>query len=170
MRTALIVAVLVALPAGAARAESPLDVFKPLCGKTWQGEFTGPDGTRMTDVSRWELILGGKAVRTVHSLNDGVYGGESLMFWDTEKESLAFVYITTAGFRTEGTIVVEGDTFTSHEVVHGNADGITEVRATSRVKEDGTLEMVSEYLRDGEWTAGHTVTYVEAQDAEVRFR
>jgi hypothetical protein len=170
MKTLTLAVGLAALLAGAAAAESPLDVFKPFCGKTWQGEFTGPDGARMVDVSRWELILGGKAVRTVHSLNDGVYGGESLMFWDGERETLAFVYVTTAGFRTEGTIAVDGATFTSHEVVHGSADGITEVRATSHLKEDGTMETVSEYLRDGTWTPGHTVTYVEAPDAEVRFR
>ena len=169
MKTFAMAVGLVALLAGAAAAASPLDFFKPYCGKTWQGEFTGPDGSRMTDVSQWELILGGKAVRTVHSLNDGVYGGESLMFWDGERETLAFVYVTTAGFHTEGTIAVDGDTFTSHEVVHGSADGITEVRATSRLKEDGTMEMVSEYLRDGEWVPGNKVTYVEAPDAQVRF-
>jgi hypothetical protein len=169
MRTLVLTAALVALAAGASAAEGPLDVFKPYCGKTWKGEFTGPDGARMTDVSRWELILGGKAVRTVHSLNDGVYGGESLMFWDAERETIAFVYVTTAGFRTEGTITVDGDSFTSHEVVHGNADGITEVRSTSRFKADGSMEMVSEYRREGAWTPGHAVTYVEAPDAEVRF-
>ena len=170
MRVAIAAAALVALLAGTAAAAGPLDVFKPLCGKTWRGEFTGPDGTKMVDVSRWELILGGMAVRTVHSLNDGVYGGETLLFWDTAKESLAFVYITTAGFRTEGTISVDGATFTSHEVVHGDADGITEVRATSQLLEDGTLAMVSEYLKDGAWTAGHKVVYVEAPQAEVKFK
>jgi hypothetical protein len=160
----------VVIAAGAARAAGPLDVFAPLCGKTWQGEFTGPDGERMTDVSHWELILGGKAVRTVHSLNNGVYGGESLLFWDAEKETLAFVYVTTAGFRTEGTIAVDGKTFTSNETVHGDADGITEVRASSRLGDDGTLEVASEYLKDGAWVPGHVVIYEEAPQAEVRFQ
>jgi len=155
--------------AGAAAAASPLDVFAPLCGKTWQGHFTGPDGTEMTDVSRWERVLGGKAVRTVHSLNGGVYGGESLLYWDPEAETIAFVYVTTAGFRTEGTMTVEGDTFTSHEEVIGSADGITEVRATSRLRDDGALEVKSEYLQAGKWVPGHAVTYTEAPDAEVRF-
>lgn len=169
MRNTVAILALVAVLAGGARAESPLDVFKPLCGRTWQGAFTGPDGTRMTDVSRWELILGGQAVRTVHSLNDGVYGGESLMYWDAAAESLAFVYVTTAGFRTEGTIAVDGDAFTSHEVVLGRADGVTEVRATSRLRDDGSLEVVAEYLKKGTWVPGHTVVYVETPQAQVKF-
>ena len=169
MRSVTAAALAAALLATAAAAASPLDVFAPLCGRTWRGGFTGPDGTAMTDVSRWELVLGGQAVRVVHSLNDGVYGGETLMYWDPQAGTIAFVYVTTAGFRTEGTIAVDGDTFTSHEEVVGGANGITAVRAVSRLREDGRLEMVSEYRRGGEWGPGHTVVYTEAPDAEVRF-
>ncbi|MBE0565099.1 MAG: hypothetical protein IH621_04015 [Krumholzibacteria bacterium] len=153
-----------------AAAGDPLDVFKPYCGKTWRGEFTGGDGQAMTDVSRWELVLGGKAVRTVHSLNDGVYGGESLTYWDPARRTLAFVYVTTAGFRTEGTMAVDAAGFTAHEKVIGDPDGVTEVRSTWRLDDDGSFALASEFLKDGQWVPGHSIRYVEAPEAEVRFR
>jgi hypothetical protein len=170
MRTLTAVCVLSFVLAGAALAGSPLDVFVPFCGKTWQGTFSGQDGTAMTDVARWEMILGGKAVRSVHSLNDGVYGGESLIYWDEAAQQLAFVYVTTAGFRTDGTMTIDGDAFISEEVVTGDAGGVTKVRSTARILADGTMTVVSEYRRDGAWEPGHTITYVEAPDAEVVFK
>ncbi|HPF69817.1 MAG TPA: hypothetical protein PLQ13_04025 [Candidatus Krumholzibacteria bacterium] len=170
MRTLVATILLAAALAGAAQAASPLDAFAPFGGKTFRGTFTDPGGKVMTDVSHWEMILGGKAVRSVHSLNDGEYGGETLIFMDGERQGLAFVYVTTAGFRTEGTIEVVDDGFTSHEVVKGDAGGITEVRATAKLLPDGTMTMVSEFLQGGQWKPGHTITYVEDPLAEVLFR
>ncbi|MFO7610723.1 MAG: hypothetical protein R6X35_16305 [Candidatus Krumholzibacteriia bacterium] len=168
----LLAAVLAAGQAAAepAMAGDPLEVFKPFCGKTWQGGFTGEDGRTMTDVSRWELVLGGKAVRTVHSLNDGVYGGESLTYWDPARQTLAFVYVTTAGFRTEGTMAADAAGFTAHETVIGDPDGVTEVRSTWRLDTDGSFSLASEYRKGGQWVPGHSIRYVEAPEAEVRFR
>ena len=118
MKALMMACALAALLAGPAAAADPLDVFKPFCGKTWRGEFTGGDGQAMTDVSRWELVLGGKAVRTVHSLNDGV----------------------------------------------------TEVRSTWRLDDDGSFALGCEYLKGGQWVPGHSIRYVEAPGAEVVFR
>ncbi len=87
----------------------PLQSFGPLLGKTWKGEFKESTPEKpLIDVSRWERALNGQAVRVVHSVNDGVYGGETLITWDAKKKSLAYWYFTTAGFRTEGTMKHEG--------------------------------------------------------------
>ena len=65
----------------------------------------------MYDVSRWERALNGRAVRILHADNDGVYGGESIIMWDKEKESLVFYSFTTAGFCTHGTMKYENGKF-----------------------------------------------------------
>ena len=162
-----------ALPAAARPVELDphLAPFKPLVGKTWRGVFPNskPDKP-VVDVSRFEVALNGQAVRSLHSINDGQYGGESLMVWDKEKQTVVFYYFTTGGFYTTGTIQPEEGGFTSHEIVKGDADGVTEVKAAFRVLPDGRLHVHAEYLKQGKWVEGRDVHYVEATDAKVKFK
>ena len=60
--------------------------------------------------------------------------------------------------------------FISHEKVVGNSNGITEVRATSELRPDGTLLSKAEYFKNGEWTPGREVLYKEDPKAEVKFK
>ena len=167
-----VVAAAVILAGGTALAGllPELAVLESFVGKTFEGEFTdAASGTKMRDVQTWEVILGGKAIRTMHSLNDGVYGGETIIYWDPKAETLAYFYVTTGGFVTRGTMVAEEGVFTATEFVEGDASGITEVRSTSTVKPDGAMHLSSEYKQNGEWVPGHEITYVENPDAEVVF-
>jgi hypothetical protein len=148
-----------------------LKVFQPLIGKTFKGEFA--DSTPQEpkfDVSRWERAMNGMAVRCLHSVNDGIYGGETILMWDPKQQKVAFWYFTTAGFYTQGTMDVGNHTWSSLEKVTGNAQGISEVRATSEFTSDGSLHVKSEYLHDGKWEKGHEIKYVESPDARVIFK
>ncbi len=78
-------------------------------------------------------MLGGRAVRSSHSINDGEYGGETLFTWDAEKKAIVYTYVTTGGFYTTGTLEAEAGGFKSRETVHGTTGGVREVEATSRV-------------------------------------
>ncbi len=142
--------------------------LKPFTGKTWKGIFSGKDNDKMTrDVSRWERALNGQAIRIMHSVDDGVYGGESIVMWDPVKESLVFFYFTTAGFFTNGTIKFEDGQFISHEYVTGEKSGITEVIGTGKMLPDGRYLSKSKYLQNGKWVEGHEIFYVEDPDAKV---
>ena len=69
-----------------------LSVFEPYLG-TWQAQFQlDPAQEPVTDVGQWQRALNGTAIRTLHSINDGDYGGESLIFWDQSKQKLVFYY------------------------------------------------------------------------------
>lgn len=148
-----------------------LKPFLPFVGKTWKGEFANstPEKT-MYDVSRWELILSGQAIRITHSVNDGIYGGETIIYWDKDKQQLMFFYFTTAGFYTTGTFSIEGEKFISHEMVTGNQNGITEVKATGEMLPDGKMRSKSQYLENGKWVDGHEIFYVEDTSAKVIFK
>jgi len=140
----------------------------PFIGKTFRGELkdSTPDKP-MFDVSRWEIALAGKAVRNLHSVGDGAYCGETIIFWDAAAGSLVYFYFTSGGFYTQGTMRVEGTKFIAHEKVVGEVEGITEVRATGELLADGSLKTSSEYLKGGEWVPGHGAVYHEAPDAKV---
>ncbi|MEJ2545807.1 MAG: hypothetical protein P8Y99_17220 [Calditrichaceae bacterium] len=148
-----------------------LEPFRPFLGKTFKGEMSESTPEKpVVDISKWERALNGRAVRNLHSLNNGEYGGETIIYYDKDKKSLIYYYFTTAGFYTYGTMKFEGDTVISHEFVEGNENGITEVKSIANILPDGSLHNKSMYLKNGEWIEGHEATYVEVPDAEVIFR
>ena len=131
-----------------------LGFFQPLLGKTFRARIeTSQEGKVVVDVARWERALNGRAVRQVHSLDDGVYGGETFFVWDREREKVVYYYFTTAGFYTHGTVTVEADgKFSTQERVSGNEGGVRELRATLELLPDGRLRVRSEALHeDGAW-------------------
>src|SRR3954451_17497612 len=84
--------------------DAHLEPLRPLLGKTWKGAFKESKPEKpVVDVTHWERILSGKAVRVMHSLNDGAYGGETIFIWDEKKQTVAYYYFTTAGYMTTGT-------------------------------------------------------------------
>lgn len=159
-----------ALAAETESLDPHLEPLRPLLGKTWRGEFKNSTSEKpVVDVSRWERALNGKAVRMLHSINDGVYGGESLFTWDEEKQAVIYYYFTTAGFMTTGTMKFEGGKMLSREQIKGNAGGIAEVRGTSEIR-DGALHVKTEHLKDGSWSPGHEVVYREHPGGTVVFK
>lgn len=148
-----------------------LEVFRPFIGKTWKGTFANSTPEKpMIDVARYERAMNGKAVRVMHSVNNGDYGGETLIYWDAEKSKVAYFYLTTAGFRTEGFLTLEKDGFSALEEVKGNANGITQVRSTSMLSAPGKYKVVAQYLQDGKWVPGRETDYVEDSTAKVIFK
>lgn len=146
-----------------------LAVFKPYLG-TWQADFKVVDNkTKIQDVGLWERALNGQAIHTKHSINEGEYGGESMIFWDREQQSLVFYYFTTAGFYTKGTMKVLSPTqFVAYETVTGSKEGITKVKSISDYK-DGEFIVSTSYLKKGEWTKPEKRTYTRS-DKQVIFK
>jgi hypothetical protein len=164
-------ATLVAGALHAAELDPRLAPLSPLVGKTWRGELSPPGAAKaVVDVQRFELALNGRAVRSVHSVNDGEYGGETLFVWDDEKKSVVYTYFTTAGFYTTGTLQPEAGALQFHEIVRGTTSGVREVKATSRVLPDGRLHVKSAHLKDGQWVDGHEAYYSVDPKAVVRFK
>jgi hypothetical protein len=159
------------------RAEEPayldphLEPFRNLLGKTFRGEFKDSKPEKpLVDVSRWERALNGKAVRMLHSLNDGAYGGETLFVWNEEAQVVKYFYFTTAGFMTTGTVAFKDGKILTHENVAGAANGVTEVRGVSEISTAGTLQVKTEYLKNGDWVPGREVTYREYAAGKVVFK
>ena len=120
-----------------------------------------------------ELIneaLNGNAIKITHSVNNGEYGGESMIMWDAKLGSLVFWYFTTAGFYTQTTVIIEDGKLVSHEKVTGNENGITEVKSIMQLLSNGQLHTKSEYLQNGKWVDGHEIYYKEAPGEQVIFK
>ena len=135
-----------------------------LIGKRFRGAPADGSTEPNPDTQSWEWALGGSAILIKHALADGSYGGDTYVYKDAQSEDLVYVYITNAGFRTEGVMVVNEDgSYTAEEAVEGHPT-ITKVRSTSTLNEDGTSSMTSEYLDAGEWKPGHAFIYSPTND------
>ena len=176
----LAVLVLSAIVVRSADAPAALDVelepFRKFL-KTWKGEFVGGKNPNpMSDVSLFERALNGKAIRVLHSVNNGFYAGETIIMWDPPSKQIRSYYFTTSGDRTEGVMEFTADgSLISTETVQGaepkeGADPVTKVRATTKFLPDGRLHVKSEYLRKAGWAPGHEVIYKEAPGVEVVFK
>ncbi|WP_394174392.1 hypothetical protein [Thalassotalea litorea] len=146
-----------------------LAMFKPYLGG-WQSDMgKNQQGDPMIDISVWQRALNGNAVRTLHSINDGAYGGESLIFWDESENKIKFYYFTTASFYTSGWMEVTSDNaFTAYEDVTGSEQGITQVKSTSTLSEN-EITVSTSYLKNGEWTEPQSRKYVRS-DKAVKFK
>src|SRR5690349_8291509 len=93
-----------------------LEPLRPFLGKTWKGEFKNstPENPKV-DIQKWERALNGKAVRIMHSVNDGSYGGETIVTVNPKTSRVEFHYFTTAGFSTHGTMEIDGQKVTTRE-------------------------------------------------------
>jgi hypothetical protein len=149
-----------------------LELFRPFLDSHWQGDLTEPGKEKKTiDRSVWSRTLNGQAIKTIHSVNDGEYGGETMIFWDQKQQKIAYYYFTTAGFYTHGTMSYDEKSkrIEALENVENNAQGITQVRSFSVLNPDGTLQVSSEYLQNGQWVKGHSALYKRLPHTEVKF-
>lgn len=147
-----------------------LEKLRPFLG-TWRGEFkrSTPENP-MIDTAHWERALNGRAVRILHSINSGVYGGESLLFWDAKQEKIVYHYFTTAEFQNVGSMTISGKKITAHEKVAGSSGGVMEVRSTLELTDDDRLVSKAEFLKNGAWEPGHEIVYRRAPEAKVEFK
>ena len=121
-----------------------LKPFQQYIGKTFKGEFADSTPENPTyDIQHWERALNGNAIKITHSVNNGEYGGESMIMWDAKLKSLISWYFTTAGFYTQATMIIEDEKLISHEKVTGNENGITEVKSIMQLLSNGHLHTKS---------------------------
>ena len=153
-------------PASPAALAPELAALQPFVGKTWKGLVNAE--RKQYDVSRWEVALGGRAVRILHSVADGVYGGESLVRWDADAREIVYDYVTTAGFSTRGTMKPgQEGRLECHEKVIGLAGGIRELKVTFEPLGDGRMQVTGRMLRGTEWEERPKVVYETDPSARV---
>lgn len=141
--------------------DKQLEAFVPYVGRTWKGLVNADH--QVYDVARWELALKGRAIRIIHSVANGAYGGESVIVWDHSTGKLLYTYFTTASFYTQGMGFVADDKriFFEEEVI-GEAGGVSRNEVWMEITSDGMLRKTVRTLRSGAWSPWTDVFYVEA--------
>ena len=138
-----------------------------LAGTRWYGEPDPADTgqTQTPDYSEWSWDLGGQALVKRHVTADGTYGGVTYFQTTPMPGVLNYVYVTSARFQTTGTVVLHEDGSWSSESELEGLDHIDKVRSTSRLNEDGTIVMLSEFHDpDKGWQPGNIFIYMRTDD------
>ena len=108
-----------------------------LSGQTFHG-VPQHANARAEELSRWEVILGGSMLRITHAYGDGSFGGETLIYWDKQHDGLRSVFVSTDGYRAEGsfTVLADGDWRAEQEVT-----GDPAITLGNKVKGLGTARL-----------------------------
>ena len=75
--------------------------MEPFLGNTYKGNFINSTiKNPMIDILSFERSLNGNAIKVIHSVNDGEFGGETMVMYNPEKGGLQSWYFTSAGSLT----------------------------------------------------------------------
>jgi len=144
--------------------------MKPFIGNTYKGNFINSTKENpMIDILSFERALNGNAVKVIHSVNNGEFGGETMVMWDPEKGGLQSWYFTSAGSLTIQNVQIKKDTFISIENVERNQNGITKVKTIIEVLHGNQIKKRTKYLMNNLWKDGSETIYKKVHDHKPVF-
>ena len=147
-----------------------LIAMKPFIGNTYKGNFINSTKENpMIDILSFERALNGNAVKVIHSVNKGEFGGETMVMWNPEKEGLQSWYFTSAGSLTIQNVQIKKDTFISIENVERNQNGITKVKTIIEVLHGNQIKKRTKYLMNNLWKDGSETIYNKVNDHKPVF-
>ena len=144
--------------------------LKPFIGNTYKGNFINSTiENPMIDVLSFERALNGNAVKVIHSVNNGEFGGETMVMWNPEEGGLQSWYFTSAGSLTIQNVQIKKDTFISIENVERNKNGITKVKTIIEVLHRNQIKKRTKYLMNNLWKDGSETIYNKVNDHKPAF-
>ena len=123
----------------------------------------------VVDVSRYEVALNGQAVRNLHSINDGAYGGETLIVWDKEKQASSTTTSRPAASTRRARCGRRTALSSSHEIGQGRRRRGERGEGGLPPAPDGRLHAKTQYLKQGEWVMPATCA-TSTPSATVEFK
>lgn len=149
----------------AARQKETFGLLASFAGNTYRGEPMGASSEAVADIQEWSWIDEEEPSLLIrHALEDGSYGGDTIVKKNSETGALTYVYTTTADFVTNGTFnLLDSRRWEAVEEVEGHAE-ISKVRNNGTLQNDGAFISSSEYFKNGRWVSGHAFIYRQTEE------
>ena len=145
--------------------------FENFIDKKFKGEFyNSTKENPLIDVIYFERILNGNAISISHSVNNGVYGGKSIIVWNSKNLKLESYYFSTGGEMIQSHVSTEKNEIVMVEDFSKNDNGIQKVKKIYRLGKDGILEYQIKYFMNNIWVNSHDMEYNESKSAEIIFQ
>lgn len=158
LAAALALLAAVAADAPAAAADDPLAPLRFLAGACWRAEFPGGE---LADVQCVEEMPGG-FLRSRHAVfgTEPEYSGETVYFPDAETGTARFIYFTSLGGVSSGSVIEQDGVLAFPDERHVGATG-EELRlhGTWEVLSADAFRSASRRWADGAWSEPFTISF-----------
>ena len=145
--------------------------FEIFIGKKFQGEFyNSTKENPLMDIIYFERILNGEAIRISHSVNNGEYGGEYIITWNSDKGKIESYYFSTGGEIKVSNIDIIDNEISIKEDFSQNENGIQKVKKIFRLGAEGYLENNIKYMINNIWIKSHEMIYTRKDSAKIIFQ
>ena len=144
--------------------------FEIFLGKYFKGEtFNSTKLKPISEVIHFKRILNGQAVRIVHSINEGEFGGETIITWNQKNNVLESIYFSTGGTIEHSVVTIKDNTIIFIEDVSNNKNSIKKVKNTYHLNRYGQLKKETKYYLNNMWVFSHSANYSESKSSEIIF-
>jgi len=154
----LIATLLASLAATGTDLQEPLAPLGPLVGTSWLGRFVSTPAPPFDHEIEWTVTLDGHVVRWMKRIGDLGFTMETLFYWDSEAEAIAFTQLASNGIHSRGTVASEDGriALVGHSIRSG---ALVAFRQTFAILPDDTLEDC--YFSGGPdgWIPEHVIVY-----------
>ena len=132
-----------------------------LAGNCWRG--TLPDG-KSVDTHCFEWLLNGHYLHDHHvvrSPGGPDYVGESLYYFDHERQQVAYLYYESLGNYARGLMIGDARKLEFPQAEFFHPGGKMTYRARWERLDEGSLQATSEFLKAGKWVLEQSVKFVK---------
>jgi len=150
----------------AAQGQEPgenLGFMHQLLGETWVGHYSNPEDAHYVHVMEWVPVLGGSSIRLTKRVDELAFEMETIYFWDSLEQQVAFVSLTNRGQLSKGVVKAEDKAVVlCGEMIE--EDGTRAFKISYSLREDGSLEDRF-FLRTGDqWNQRHLILLTPAKE------
>jgi uncharacterized protein YndB with AHSA1/START domain len=132
-----------------------------LAARCWRG--TLPDG-KSVDTHCFEWLLNGHYLHDhhiVHSPGRPDYVGESLYYFDHERQQVAYIYYENLGNYSRGLMIGDDRKLDFPQADFFHRGGKLTYRARWERLDENSLQATSEFLKEGTWVIEQSVKFVK---------
>jgi hypothetical protein len=162
-RTAVVLMVAAATASAQDNAPAVPAELKPLdflAGSCWEGPMADGKQT-LQHCTRW--VMGGRYLRDTIRIKDAnpPQGGETTYYWDLDAKVVRYIYLSTVGATSAGTVRFEGDAYVFDDERLVGRSGIVHFRTRfTRKGPDRYVQSGRRQGPDGVWKDTPATTFV----------
>ena len=150
---------IVAVPSLAQRDENPLDRLEPLAGKDWVCTSWDGEKPKQKQTLRWDVILGGYAIREKMEKPEIDFCREGFFYWDGERQRIVSLVITNNGLIGHADMSWEDGKFVLRGRMVANGGRSMKTKESYELVSDKKLINVSYNPTDDGWVQRHVLEY-----------
>lgn len=136
----------------------PLDLFKPLIGKVWEGHYVNSEDSIYTHHIEWIYLLGSRAVKESKIVDELDFVMDTYYYYDWGEKHIAFLSLLNKDMVSSGRVVIEESIIKLYGINYFDG-GSQEFSKTFQLNDKGVLTDMFFRKKGEKWIRGHIIEY-----------